>query len=137
FKRGYVAMKECRRCFKIKSSTEFYKRTASQDGLQPICKPCSIEVRREHYQTPHGKKLRSAANKRAKFNMTAGEYNELFDSQEGRCAICKRHQSEFSKSFAIDHNHDTGKIRGLLCHQCNTALGMLRENPEAIKEMLA
>lgn len=129
-------MKECRRCGKIKSRSEFYKRTASVDGLAYICKPCSIEQRREYTQSAQGKRLIRSNNLKRQYGITVAEYNEIFAEQEGRCKICKRHESEFTKRFAVDHNHETGKIRGLLCHQCNTALGFLREDPIALKAML-
>lgn len=54
-------------------------------------------------------------------------YKRLFKEQEGCCAICGRHQSEFKHALAIDHNHKTGKIRKLLCVRCNTKLGHLED----------
>lgn len=43
----------------------------------------------------------------------------MYRLQEGKCAICKRHESEFKRRLSVDHNHKTGKVRGLLCFQCN------------------
>lgn len=45
-----------------------------------------------------------------------------------RCAICNRHQSEFKIALAVDHDHETGRVRGLLCKPCNIAIGLLGEN---------
>lgn len=53
------------------------------------------------------------------YGITIEDYNRMFDHQKGRCAICKKHQSELNKRLHIDHNHDTGKVRGLLCSWCN------------------
>jgi hypothetical protein len=62
------------------------------------------------------------------FNLTIEDYNILFNNQKGCCAICNRHQTEFKKRLAIDHNHITNTIRGLLCSSCNTALGLLKDD---------
>lgn len=60
----------------------------------------------------------------------------MFEEQAGCCKICKRHQSEFKKRLDFDHCHETGKSRGLLCNQCNQALGLMKDNKENIKAML-
>ena len=56
------------------------------------------------------------------------DYNRLFDEQEGCCAVCGTHQSELDKRLSVDHNHETGEIRGLLCHPCNVGLGYFRDD---------
>lgn len=77
-------------------------------------------------------------NTRLKFNygITLEDYNEMFEEQNGCCKICNKHQTEFKISLHVDHSHETGIIRGLLCGPCNQALGMLKENPITIKNML-
>lgn len=62
------------------------------------------------------------------YKITPDKYNEIFLKQEGKCEICKIHQNELNKKLSVDHCHKTGKIRGLLCNQCNTGLGMFRDN---------
>lgn len=54
-----------------------------------------------------------------KFNITIEEYDKMLSTQEYRCAICKAHQDNYKKRFAVDHSHVTNKIRGLLCLVCN------------------
>ena len=66
--------------------------------------------------------------KQYRYNVTQEQYNQIFDKQNGCCAICKKHQSEFKKALDIDHNHTTGKIRGLLCMKCNRGLGYFDDN---------
>lgn len=56
------------------------------------------------------------------------KYNELFSYQEGCCAICSRHQSELKQALAVDHEHETGQTRGLLCINCNFIVGHAKEN---------
>jgi hypothetical protein len=63
----------------------------------------------------------------SKYNLTSKEYNIMLESQNHSCAICKRHQSEFKRRLAVDHCHDTGKVRGLLCHKCNLVLGYVHD----------
>jgi hypothetical protein len=56
------------------------------------------------------------------------EYMKLYYKQNGDCAICKRHRSEFKLDLAVDHNHFTGEVRGLLCAKCNKGLGLFKDN---------
>lgn len=68
-----------------------------------------------------------------KYGITLEDYNKMFAEQNGCCAMCGRHQSEFKRALAVDHNHITGAVRGLLCMRCNTTLGsyeLLRLNIE-------
>lgn len=65
-------------------------------------------------------------------SLSAEEYNNRFNKQKGCCAICGRHQSEFKRRLAVDHNHLTGGIRGLLCARCNYIVGAIESNGEII-----
>ena len=58
-----------------------------------------------------------------KYGITPEQYNEMYDKQHGCCNICDRHQSEFKQRLIVEHCHTTGKVRGLVCHNCNTILG--------------
>jgi hypothetical protein len=62
-------------------------------------------------------------------DVTAEWYFENYDLQEGKCKIC----SEFQHRLSIDHCHTTMKLRGLICGPCNRALGLMRDNPEALR----
>ena len=75
-------------------------------------------------RTKKGKALSRRAKLKYYFNMTNADYDKLFAQQKGCCAICKSHQSKFDRRLYIDHDHATGKVRGLLCHGCNTHLGI-------------
>lgn len=63
--------------------------------------------------------------------MTLDEYQVMFDRQGGKCAICGRGPDE--KSLAVDHDHQTGVKRGLLCYKCNLGLGNFLDNVESLK----
>jgi DNA-directed RNA polymerase subunit RPC12/RpoP len=54
-----------------------------------------------------------------KYGLTLIQYNELLRKQKNSCALCERHESEFKTRLAVDHNHISGEIRGLLCQYCN------------------
>lgn len=69
-----------------------------------------------------------------KFNITLKDYNKMFEGQQGCCAICKKHQLEFKTKLHVDHCHITGKVRGLLCYNCNRALGLFQDDLTVLKE---
>ena len=60
----------------------------------------------------------------------------MLAAQGGCCAICGTSDTGKRKAFAVDHNHDTGKIRGLLCSNCNTGIGNLRDNVELLERAI-
>jgi hypothetical protein len=68
------------------------------------------------------------------YGITLEHYKSKLKEQNGVCAICLRQDSYFS--LAVDHNHKTGKIRGLLCSQCNLALGKFNDNPEILNKAI-
>lgn len=73
------------------------------------------------------------------YDITLEEYNQLFIQQNGCCAICNRHQTEFKHTLDTDHNHVTGIVRGLLCKTCNKALGLLKadDSSELLEKALS
>lgn len=74
-----------------------------------------------------------------RYNLTKEEYGKLFNEQKGCCAICEKPQSELTgriKHLGIDHNHQTGKVRGLLCDVCNRGIGYLRDDIVLITKAL-
>ncbi len=72
-------------------------------------------------------------NLRRYYGLEESEYDALFDSQQGKCAICQKDLERISRSTHIDHCHSSGKIRGILCHHCNTAIGLLGDDVEKMK----
>lgn len=63
-----------------------------------------------------------------KYGLSLEDYQAMLTAQKHCCAICNKHQNNFKRKFAIDHNHITHKNRGLLCHKCNLAIGYLNED---------
>lgn len=70
------------------------------------------------------------------FGLTRADYNRLWQIQGGMCAICKIHQLDINKNLRVDHCHKTNRVRGLLCHNCNVSLGLMKESIEALKTMI-
>jgi hypothetical protein len=64
---------------------------------------------------------------REKYDMTEGEYDALVERQDGRCAICAERPDD---RLHVDHDHDTGAVRGLLCRNCNIGLGYYADDPD-------
>lgn len=71
----------------------------------------------------------------SKHNLSRAGYNKLYKAQCGLCAICGERCSSF-KELAVDHCHTTGKVRGLLCMQCNTALGQLKDDVNRLQRAI-
>lgn len=114
-------MKTCTVCGEEKPIAQFTKRTLSTGGRSAACKECNhartkawAEANKDKRAVTH----RKSALKQ-KYGITPEQYDELFEKQSGCCAICERHQSEFNQRLAVDHNHKTREIRGLLCNYCN------------------
>ena len=102
----------CSNCAETKSLSAFSKEKKSRDGLKYTCKECDKIYRGINRCS---QKQQQGRNLKHKYGLTLQDYNQMFDRQKGCCDICRRHQSEFSKALAVDHNHETGKVRGLLC----------------------
>jgi hypothetical protein len=70
------------------------------------------------------------------FGISLEDYNRMFAEQKGLCLGCYTHQSALSKSLAVDHDHKTGKVRGLLCFRCNAALGCVKDNTQILERLI-
>lgn len=71
-----------------------------------------------------------------KYGITQEDYNRMLAEQDGCCKICRSSDPVGVKSFAVDHDHVTGKVRGLLCHRCNPGLGYFQDNPELLRKAI-
>ena len=71
---------------------------------------------------------------RTKYNITPEQYAEMLTKQDGKCAICGREPNWGKKKLDVDHCHKTGKIRGLLCSDCNIGLANFKDSPELMQK---
>lgn len=114
-------MKKCSGCKKLKSIENFSKDRNRKDGFQQWCKQCH----KNYYNTPKGKFGKRKYLLKHDFNLTPKEHSTMYITQKGCCAICKK-QIPYSKMHT-DHNHLTGKVRGLLCRRCNGLLAGIED----------
>lgn len=119
--------KWCGGCKQIRPWSEFSKCISSSDGLAFRCKQCLSEYRRitrrdnpVRYQNYHRK---------SKYKLSPSDYESMLARQNNQCAICQTDNPGGGWStFAVDHCHQTNKIRGLLCISCNNGLGRFKDN---------
>ena len=69
------------------------------------------------------------------YGITLEDFNEMLKKQKGKCAICGTKEPR-GRGFCVDHCHNTGKIRGILCHGCNTGIGSLRDSTELLRKAI-
>jgi hypothetical protein len=135
-------MRTCKICSQTKPLTEFYQtvRNGEPYGYHGKCKSCYVKKQQEKYDPI---KKRDENLKRV-YGIGIDEYNTLLEQQNHRCAICESIDPKGRKSgrgggvdvFYVDHDHKTGKIRGLLCNICNRTMGYVGENSSVLEEMI-
>ena len=103
-----------------KEKIEEYKRLYRED-----------DVKRERSKVYH-----RARGLRLNFNMTVDDYMVMYEKQNGQCAICGADTASNGtrKNFCVDHDHETGKVRGLLCHNCNVSVGLMKDSPSLLRK---
>lgn len=122
-------MMECIVCHKELPMTpeHFYKNITQKYGLRQPCRECFYEG------TLRGHAL-------SLYDISYDEYKEIYNNQNGKCAICGKEESRTRKGrklpLSVDHAHDTGVIRGLLCAKCNSGMGMFGDNIELMKKAI-
>ncbi len=109
--------KQCRTCGQVLPATCFTKHKRSVDGLLSDCKNCSHSFRLQR-----------------EYGITLAEYDDMFENQDGLCAICETPQT--GKRLAVDHCHVTGKVRELLCFRCNATIGQVDDDIDMFLKMI-
>src|SRR5436190_13017039 len=140
----------------------FYKMKGMRDGHRNECKACNLAAKHERYVSdpakeiarvkrwqqrnaerlnayrrearlrPATKRRERASHLRRKFGLSLEQYDQLLANQGGVCAICGDPPEE-DASLHIDHDHETGSVRALLCVRCNNALGQLEEDADLVR----
>lgn len=121
-------MKTCTDCGEHKPNSAFYKsKHNTGTGLASHCKVCTIKRTVAYGRGDKGKEKQRRYQLKRFYGITLEQYDELLQQQNGCCAICGRSADSFSKRLAVDHDHFTGEIRGLICDFDNRFLiGRLR-----------
>lgn len=140
--RSAVVDSEHRRCYcckNVKPVDSFSPHVRNKSGRSGICRECN-KLKSQKWRDKNRQLLRDrmfAAHLRSKFGISVDKYNTVLNLQNGTCAICRKPEVEKRKGtvkrLAVDHDHRTGKVRGLLCQHCNTALGSFDENPNLLR----
>jgi hypothetical protein len=155
-------MKRCNKCGELKSLDSFYRDKGMKDGHRGDCKVCNLAYQHRRYvadpepakarvkrwqqanaaelnayrrarrQDPAVKGRDRAGHLRRKYGISPSEYDEMLVSQEGVCLLCGAPPRP-PYSLHVDHDHATGKIRGLLCFTCNNALGDFADDPDRLR----
>lgn len=152
----------CDRCGEFKSYEEFGKSRKHMSGRLPTCLKCSRRkrlisrrgIKQRHYRKykqrisefrkekrrnnpcPSDRSVLRFASGLRKFGLTPAMYLEILRSQDMACAICRKRFSDFQYRLAVDHDHETGEVRGLLCGKCNQCLGAFGDNLAGIQKVV-
>jgi hypothetical protein len=126
----YQQTKVCTKCGVDKALTEYSKHKQQRNGLHPRCKACRKEEYRLARQKEGHQARARAHHLRRKYGINASEYDVLLAAQNGCCAICN---STSHTPLHVDHCHRTEKVRGLLCMNCNHAIGKFKDNPALLR----
>ena len=139
--------KLCNSCGLVKGVSEYHMRGGKYPNTpKSRCKACisvydktqatpekleATKLRNRFYRAvdPEGTALAAREyNLNLKYGISLDTYDEMHNSQHGACAICCKPEIE-NKLLCVDHNHDTGEVRGLLCQRCNKGIGLLGDDP--------
>lgn len=147
----------CRKCGQVKPISDFPIRRDGNPRPRYGCKACHAAYMRAYNAKPeNAAKDRARATARHErlpderkntklrlsFGITLEEYREMEAAQGGLCAICGQPEPSFDKrtgrrrDLAVDHDHKTGKVRGLLCGHCNRAIGLVAESSVVLARMI-
>ncbi len=158
-------MKRCKKCGIEKPRSEFYRASGTRDGLRGDCKSCNLALQHERYmanpavakarvkqwqqenadrlnayrrrrrQDPIVKEREWVTYLRRKYGLSIAEYSALLAVQSGLCAICENPPAD-GRRLHVDHDHETGRVRGLLCFTCNNALGDFEDDPGRLRSAI-
>lgn len=119
YPQGYFKAKKCKQCGQV-----FIPQAPSEHYCSDFCKRFNYLSR--YYER--------------NYNMTLDEYLNLAEKQNFKCALCGQENYAMkdihSGALVVDHNHETGEVRGLLCHNCNRALGLLQDSIHTIDKII-
>lgn len=146
-------MRICSKCHMKKEFSNFRRQTSRKDGCQSWCKKCASKrdktywkkeknkLRAREYRRTHKEHLSQLRRKRylnnlpkhkdqqlrRTFGISLDQYNIMLKKQNNKCKICNK--EEVGRKLSVDHDHKSGKVRGLLCNHCNRGIGSFYDNP--------
>jgi hypothetical protein len=133
-----MGIKKCPKCSEVKEHSLFYRNSSAKDNCSPYCKVCS-NFRTTSYAKENKDKIQPKlvgyALKR-RYGISVNDYEELLKLQDFKCKICGTDKCKSGRNFAVDHDHITGRVRGLLCSACNQGLGNFKDSPELLQKAI-
>ena len=145
-------MKRCYSCRVEKPNNYFDKNKGMSDGRINKCKSCVREYNKQYREIPKNrykekerkrlafsslsKKEKRSLRYLRRYGISIDEYAELYRKQNGVCAICKSKETGHKKRLSVDHCHETGEIRGLLCNSCNVGLGRFKDSIDLLTKAI-
>jgi len=121
-------MKYCPRCEQVLPLEGFGSNRSASDGRTTYCRPCHNAVGKETATRLYGSTREYHLRRR--YGITMAEVDAMIADQGGMCAVCS------GKPEHVDHDHKTSRVRGILCFNCNQALGNVRDNPEVLQGLI-
>lgn len=136
--------KICSKCQIEKELVLFPISKIHKGGKHTTCKSCRYEeykisskkIERVKKKKEYEKNYRKAHYLKKQYNITLEEYKNLLVKQNNCCKICSNHESNFKNQLAVDHCHKTKEIRGLLCYNCNRAIGLLKDDVQILQNAI-
>lgn len=123
--------RQCYVCKETKAIREFSSDRWEGSGRKYKCKSCASSYMREWRRKmplQNRRQMEWTQNLKSKYGLSPDDYDLILAAQGGRCSICRKPPRE--QRLHVDHDHETGEIRGLLCSCCNTAIGQLQDDPD-------
>lgn len=131
--------KHCLTCSTTKPVSDFANNSSKSDGKQTRCRACASIAGALHRQKSEVVELAFSRHLQRKYGITRAEYDRMVERQGGVCAICGGRPSGpdvSNRRFDVDHCHDTGRVRGLLCSACNRGIGFLGDDSARLQSAI-
>lgn len=140
-----AGVKVCSMCLESKPLDEFHRAKNKLAGRHTKCRPCHAATvktqrdrdpesfreatRRYYVKNPEARRERHLIRK---YGLMTDEFDSMLQEQNGECGLCFQPLEIGTRRTHVDHDHLTGKVRGILCHHCNTGLGNLQDDPDLL-----
>ncbi len=121
-------MKTCIRCKDNKPLDKFENHPTAKDGKRNQCSACRYKLRLD--RDPEYR-IKQRDWNLARYGITSAEYSSMLIKQNNKCKVCN-----IETKLVVDHDHQTNLVRGLLCHHCNTLLGMAKDSPQILERAI-
>ena len=129
--------KTCTTCGETKLISKFWKGSSKSLGVQHRCTKCGKAYNKKFWASKAGRRTHLANKLKSSFGLSLGEYDSMLDAQGGVCLICGgtegRKYRGVPTRLAVDHDHKTGKVRGLLCYRCNSVLAFVNDDVDLLQ----